>query len=96
MNRGLLERLNSQGLWAISEIKVRVIDNNLVWIDYHKYVVNAETHRDVVKVGFFEKRKGVTLEEKVQSHLDKLKNRLEKENIQILKRKEFEAKFNNE
>lgn len=87
--------LTHYGLWKIDEIKVRIINDNLAWIDYQKYEMNADKYRDVVNVGFFERRKGISLENKISKHLEKLKRKLEQENEKIIKHKELESKFNN-
>jgi hypothetical protein len=86
--------LTLNGLWAIDEIKVHILNDKLAWIDYRKYEVNAERHIDVVHVGFIERRKGVTLEEKINKQMVKLKDKLEKDNDKIRKYKALEQKFN--
>lgn len=85
--------LRDYGLWKVDEIQVRVIENNLAWIDYEKYEKNAERHRIVVRVGFFERRKGITLEDKLHKVILELKNKLIKDNEVIKRHKEIESKF---
>lgn len=86
--------LRDYGLWKVDEIQVRVIEDNLAWIDYEKYEKNAYRHRIVVGVGFFEKRKGITLEDKLNKVVSELKNELIKDNEKIKRCKEIEDKFN--
>jgi predicted GIY-YIG superfamily endonuclease len=86
--------LRDYGLWKVDEIQVRVVEDNLAWIDYEKYEKNADRHRIVVRVGFLERRKGITLEEKIGSVLAELKNKLIKDNEKIKRHKEIESKFN--
>lgn len=79
--------------WAIDEIKVKVVDENLAFIYYEKYEVNAYKHSVQVSVNWFERRKGITLESKIEYALTSLKSRLEKENLKIVEHKRLEEKF---
>lgn len=86
--------LRDYGLWKVDEIKVRILNDNLAWIDYEKYEVNAERHRIAVRVGYFERRRGVSLEDKLHKNLSELKNKLITDNSKIRQLKEIESKFN--
>jgi hypothetical protein len=85
--------LSDAGLWAVNEIKVSVSNENSATIYYKKYVVNADIYHITIKLGFFEKRKGVTLESKIRSRLEQLKNKLMEDNERIKNFRELENKF---
>lgn len=86
--------LTDFGLWKTDEIKVKFINEDIVWVDYEKYEVNAQVHRDVVRLKYMDRLKGMTLEDKIALHLLNLKMKLENKNKQIRKFKDLEAKFN--
>jgi hypothetical protein len=87
------KRITNSREWAIDEISILVIDDNTAWIDYEKYVVNAERRRLVVRVNWFERRKGITLESKIELKLHELKINLENDNRKIREHKRIENSF---
>lgn len=94
MTRPVQKFLFNHGEWAIDEIKVKVLDDRIAWIDYWKYEVNAERHRDVVCIGLLDSWKGKTLEQKISEKMNYLKNKLLHENKKIKTNKNIESKFN--
>lgn len=78
-----LNRLKHGGEWAIDEIKIRVLSLRQAVISYERYEVNAIEYDKFVNLTWFDRRKGITLQQKVQDVYDRLKLKLEAENVII-------------
>lgn len=81
------------GEWKIEEIKVKVYSETYASIFYEKYEVNAERHYKNVYLRFWERRKGLTLEGKVELILANLISELKRENAIIANCREMSKRL---
>jgi ABC-type transporter lipoprotein component MlaA len=80
-------------LWRWDKIKVRIINDRKVRFSYERCVVNSPTYYVEVKLGFFERRRGIKLEDKAKDELAKLVRRLKNLNNEIIIRQEMEKEI---
>ncbi len=78
------------GEWRIEEMKIEMMSLKHARISFKKNMVNAHEHYIDVKLTWFDKRKGITLKQKLQQSYDNLKTKLEAENEELRERKRIE------
>lgn len=88
--------IRNSGEWAVDEVKVKVINFSHARIYFRQYVVNAPTDYVDVKLRWYEKRKGIKLEDKIQIRMSELKLDLQKKNHYIRRQKHIEELFNSQ
>jgi hypothetical protein len=93
--RGIGNRILHSGEWGIDEIKVKVFNFKHARIYFEKYIVNAPKHYIDVRIKWSDRRKGITLDDKIKKSLNELKSDLEKKNSHIKEIKRIENSFNN-
>ncbi|OLN21894.1 hypothetical protein BTO30_12410 [Domibacillus antri] len=87
------KRLRHAGEWAVDEMKVRVESESVAYLVYERYVVNAYKYEKKVKLSWLEKRKGLSLKDKIKNEMILLKQKLESENKNFRERKRLEQSF---
>lgn len=80
--------------WAVDEMTVKIYSDRVARIKYFKYEVNAYNHAKTVRVSFWDRMNGITLESKLDEAFEALRSELEAQNEVIRKRKQLEQKFN--
>lgn len=79
--------MNNYGMYNLEDLSVRVVDDRHAVISYTKNEVNNSDHHVDVRVGFFDKLQGVTLEQKLQRVHAKTLQYMQEHNDTVLKNK---------
>jgi hypothetical protein len=91
---GIPKFVTHYGEWAIDEVVVKIISQNLSQIIYKKYEQNAERRVINITVGLLDRWRGFDLETKTQEKLQIILSRLNNENTFIRQQKELQKRLN--